>query len=76
MVLFCYYFQMGGMKKFPSNPENYNPVQLIHQMSPGIKFNDVSVSCSSNPALFESTCELNSSVFIGQGNILLTNSTS
>lgn len=64
------------MKKFPTNPENYNPVQLLHQMTPGIKFNEVIGNTTNNPIVFETSCELNDSIFIGQGNILLNSLTS
>lgn len=58
------------MKKFPSNPENFNPVQLLHQMSPGIKFKETTIS-SIIPSLFEASCDINNATFMGQGNILL-----
>lgn len=54
------------MKKFPDNPENYNPVQLLHQMKPGTKFTEKVVIV--NPAVFEISCEINSVQFTGQGN--------
>lgn len=56
------------MKKFPQNPEIYNPVQLLHQMIPGIKFTEKIIS-TANPSVFEIKCELNQVVFKGQGNI-------
>lgn len=55
------------MKKFPENPENYNPVQLLHQMKPGTKFSEKTVS--SNPAHFQITCEINGGSFTGEGNL-------
>lgn len=54
------------MKKFPDNPENYNPVQLLHQMKPGTKFTEKVLAA--NPAIFEISCEINSVPFSGQGN--------
>lgn len=55
------------MKKFPQNPEIYNPVQLLHQMTPGIQFTERTISAT-NPSLFEVKCELNQVAFEGQGN--------
>lgn len=55
------------MKKFPDNPENYNPVQLLHQMKPGTKFTEKILNA--NPASFEITCEINGVSFSGQGNL-------
>lgn len=58
------------MKKFPQNPENYNPVQLLHQMAPGIHFIEKTLN-HSNPSLFEASCEINKISFKGQGNFLI-----
>lgn len=58
------------MKKFPDNPEIYNPVQLLHQMSPGIQFVEKTISAT-NPSLFETSCVLNDKSFMGQGNIYI-----
>ncbi|VVC26497.1 Hypothetical protein CINCED_3A019714 [Cinara cedri] len=58
--------KVGGMKKFPTNPENYNPVQLLHQMSPGIKFNEIAIATTSQ-SRFEASCEMNGVTFKGQG---------
>lgn len=57
------------MKKFPENPENYNPVQLLHQMTPGIKFTEITVS-PNNPSIFQVRCEVNGLSFVGEGNNL------
>jgi len=61
------------MKKFPVNPEVYNPVQLLHQMTPGIQITEKTLSVA-NPSLFEATCEMNHISFKGQGNIYISSS--
>lgn len=58
------------MKKFPSNPENYNPVQLLHQMMPGIKFSEQDIEYVSGPQLFKVNCEIKDVQFSGNGIIL------
>lgn len=57
------------MKKFPENPLDYNPVQLIYQMTPGIKFIERTINVN-NPPLFEVMCKLNGVNFMGQGNLV------
>lgn len=56
------------MKKFPNKPENYNPVQLLHQMAPGIRFIETTIN-SNNPSSFEVKCEMDGVSFTGKGNI-------
>ncbi|VVC44893.1 Double-stranded RNA-binding domain [Cinara cedri] len=57
--------QISAMKKFPANPEKYHPVDLLYQMSPGIKFNEAYVL---NSRLhFEASCEINGVTFKSQG---------
>lgn len=56
------------MKKFPENPDIYNPVQLLHQMTPGLKF-IVNTINPNNPPIFQVNCEVNGVPFTGQGNI-------
>lgn len=51
-------------------PENYNPVQLLYLMNPGIKFNEIP-RIKSYPQWFKVSCEMNGAFFVGQGNILL-----
>jgi len=58
--------KVAGMKKFPDNPENYHPVQLLHQMTPGITFKEVTITAN-NPSVFEVSCEISSIQFKGQG---------
>jgi len=58
--------KVAGMKKFPVNPEVYNPVQLLHQMTPGIQLTEKTLSVA-NPSLFEVTCQMNHISFKGQG---------
>lgn len=58
------------MKKFPENPQNYNPVQLLHQMSPGVKFIEKTVS-PNNPSVFQAKCDMNGLPFVGEGNNFL-----
>lgn len=56
------------MKKFPDHPENYNPVQLLHQLTPGILFREKIVT-SKNPSVFEVSCEIENIKFSGQGKV-------
>lgn len=58
------------MKKFPDHPESYNPVQLLHQMTPGITFKEITTT-SKNIPVFEVSCEINSIPFKGHGKILI-----
>ncbi|XP_025406213.1 double-stranded RNA-specific editase 1 isoform X2 [Sipha flava] len=58
--------KVGGMKKFPNKPENYNPVQLLHQMSPGIQFTETTIN-SNNPSCFEVKCKMDGVTFAGKG---------
>lgn len=57
------------MKKFPDHPETYNPVQLLHQMTPGVTFKELTIS-HNNPSIFQVLCEINNVEFNGQGKIL------
>ncbi|KAL4089189.1 hypothetical protein QTP88_024251 [Uroleucon formosanum] len=56
----------GAMRKFPEDPRNCNPVQLINQMKPGVKFIETIIS-SKTPSVFEVKCEIDSIPFSGQG---------
>jgi len=56
------------MRKFPDDPKNCNPVQLIHQMKPGVKFIETVLSLKT-PSLFQVNCIIDDTPFIGQGNI-------
>lgn len=56
------------MKKFPNKPELYNPVQLLHQMSPGILFTETTIHFN-HPSSFEIKCEMDGVSFTGKGNI-------
>jgi len=56
------------MKKFPDDPRKYNPIQLINQMKPGIKFIEIIIS-SKTPTVFQIKCEIDNIPFLGQGNI-------
>lgn len=58
------------MKKFPDNPQNYNPVQLLNQMKPGLKFTDKQIP-DSNPVQFEMACEIDNISFSGRGNFFI-----
>jgi len=57
------------MKKFPEEPKNYNPVQLLNHMKPGVKFIETIIS-SKTPSVFRMKCEIDNIPFTGQGNIL------
>lgn len=59
------YFQVNDLKKFPDHPENYNPVALLHQLTPDTKFSEKLLAV--NPALFE----INGVPFLGKGNFCL-----
>ncbi|XP_050533424.1 uncharacterized protein LOC126901169 isoform X2 [Daktulosphaira vitifoliae] len=56
-----------GMKKFPDNPLTFNPLQLLHQLHPGIQFNEKTIT-PSNPPNFEVSCVINNVSFNGRGN--------
>jgi len=56
------------MKKFPENPKNCNPIQLINQMKPGVKYIETIISAKF-PLLFQVTCVIDDIPFTGQGNI-------
>lgn len=58
------------MKKFPDHPENYHPVQLLHQMTPGVMFQEETI-IANHPLVFEVSCEISSIKFKGQGKILI-----
>jgi hypothetical protein len=58
--------KVGGMKTFPNKPENYNPVQLLHQMTPDIQFKETTIR-SNNPTCFEVICEKDGVSFTGKG---------
>jgi len=57
------------MRKFPENPQNCNPIQLINQLKPGVRFTEVVISAKT-PSLFQVKCEIDDIPFSGQGNIL------
>jgi len=56
----------GAMRKFPENPKNCNPIQLINQMKPGVKFVETIIS-SKTPSLFQVNCIIDDIPFTGQG---------
>uniref|UniRef100_A0A2S2NGM1 DRBM domain-containing protein n=1 Tax=Schizaphis graminum TaxID=13262 RepID=A0A2S2NGM1_SCHGA len=56
----------GAMRKFPENPKNCNPIQLINQMKPGVKFVETIIS-SKTPSLFQVNCVIEDVSFTGQG---------
>lgn len=60
------------MRKFPEDPRNCNPIQLINQMKPGVKFIETIIS-SKTPSVFQVKCEIDSIPFTGQGNISCNN---
>lgn len=49
---------VGGIKIFHKNPKNYNPVQLLYQMAPGLKFIKKTVRPNS-PSIFQTRCDIN-----------------
>ncbi|CAI6377387.1 unnamed protein product [Macrosiphum euphorbiae] len=55
----------GARRKFPEDPKNCNPVQLINQMKPGVKF--IETIISSTPPVFQVKCEIDNIPFIEQG---------
>jgi len=57
------------MKKFPENPKNYNPIQLINQMKPGIKYIETIVAAKLPSLFFQVNCVINDILFTGEGNI-------
>jgi len=59
------------MKKFPEDPRNCNPIQLLYQMKPGVKFIETIIS-SKMPSDFQMNCEIDTIPFTGRGNILVT----
>jgi len=59
------------MRKFPEDPRNCNPVQLINQMKPGIKFIETTIRLKT-PPVFDVQCEIDTISFSGQGNIYVT----
>ncbi|XP_008187398.1 uncharacterized protein LOC100169140 isoform X2 [Acyrthosiphon pisum] len=56
----------GAMRKFPEDPKNCNPIQLINQMKPGVKFIETVIS-SKTPSVFQVKCEIDNIPFTGQG---------
>ncbi|XP_015380288.1 PREDICTED: uncharacterized protein LOC107174011 isoform X2 [Diuraphis noxia] len=56
----------GAMRKFPDDPRNCNPIQLINQMKPGVKFIETIIS-SKTPSVFQVNCEIDNVPFSGQG---------
>ncbi|XP_060858050.1 uncharacterized protein LOC132935493 isoform X2 [Metopolophium dirhodum] len=54
------------MKKFPEDPKKYNPVQLLNQMKPGVKFIETIIN-SKRPLVFQVECEIDNITFTGQG---------
>jgi len=59
------------MKKFPEDSKKYNPVQLLNQMKPGVKFIKTIIS-SKRPLVFQVECEIDNIPFTGQGNNFFT----
>ncbi|KAL5233817.1 hypothetical protein ACI65C_001227 [Semiaphis heraclei] len=58
----------GPMRKFPDDPRNCNPIQLINQMKPGVKFIETIISFKT-PSVFQVKCEIDNVPFIGQDKI-------
>ncbi|XP_025191758.1 uncharacterized protein LOC112592009 [Melanaphis sacchari] len=56
----------GAMRKFPENPKNCNPIQLINQMKPGVQFVETIMSLKT-PSLFQVSCVIDDVPFSGQG---------
>ncbi|XP_060861004.1 uncharacterized protein LOC132938015 [Metopolophium dirhodum] len=56
----------NGMKKFSEDPKKYNPVQLLNQMKPGVKFIETIIS-SKTPSAYQVKCEIDNIPFTGQG---------
>ncbi|CAI6373224.1 unnamed protein product [Macrosiphum euphorbiae] len=55
----------GARRKFPEDPKKCNPVQLINQMKPGVKFIETIISLT--PSVFQVKCEIDNIPFTGQG---------
>ncbi|XP_060857475.1 uncharacterized protein LOC132935047 [Metopolophium dirhodum] len=58
--------KIGAMKKFPEDPKHCNPVQLINQMKPGVKFIETIISLNT-PSVFQVKCEIDDILFTGLG---------
>ncbi|XP_008184601.2 uncharacterized protein LOC100573606 [Acyrthosiphon pisum] len=58
--------KVGPMKKFPEDPKNCNPVQLINQMKPGAKFIETIISLN-RPSVFNVKVEIDNITFTGLG---------
>lgn len=54
------------MKKFPEDPENWNPIQLLNQMKPGIQYIETQISLC--PSIFHVSFKTGDLFFLGQGN--------
>ncbi|XP_015376701.1 PREDICTED: uncharacterized protein LOC107170983 [Diuraphis noxia] len=58
--------KIGAMKKFPDNPSNYNPIQLINHMKPGMKLIEI-IHFSKRPSIFRVKYEIDNFLFFGLG---------
>ncbi|CAI6354671.1 unnamed protein product [Macrosiphum euphorbiae] len=58
--------KIGAMRKFPEDPKNCNPVQIINQMKPGVKFIETIISLNP-PSAFRVKCEIDNIPFTGLG---------
>ncbi|XP_027851881.1 uncharacterized protein LOC114130973 [Aphis gossypii] len=56
-----------GMRKFPENPKNCNPIQLLNQMKPGVKYIEA-IAPEKLPLLFfQINCVIDDILFTGEG---------
>ncbi|XP_022175704.1 uncharacterized protein LOC111037437 isoform X2 [Myzus persicae] len=59
--------EKNGMKKFPEDPENWNPIQLLNQMKPGIQYIETQISLC--PSIFHVSFKTGDLFFLGQGSL-------
>jgi len=57
------------MTKFPENPKNCKPLQLINQMKPGVKYIETIVAAKLSSLFFQVNCVIDDILFTGEGNI-------
>jgi len=57
------------MKKFPSDPYNYSPIQLFYLMRPDVKY--VYTTRSICPSLFQVDCVIDGIPFVRLGNTFI-----
>ncbi|KAE9528551.1 hypothetical protein AGLY_012122 [Aphis glycines] len=57
----------AAVRKFPENPKNCNPIQLLNQMKPGIKYIEA-IAAEKLPLLFfQVNCVIDDILFTGEG---------